>query len=178
VTVRRGPAVLAGLVVAVAGAGCGGDDSRAPAPTPTPKLQAELSKPVHLLGTYSLEGHRRRVDVQIGFDNLTDPYRSATTAPSRGIRLVAVHLQVLNHGRDPFPLDWARFRGYDQRGRALPAGTESTPVRKTVADRPVRGQVLTSVAAFRVPRGSRLGSIRMYSIVDLWRFKARWQLTP
>jgi hypothetical protein len=30
---------------------------------------------------------------------------------------------------------------------------------------------------FTVPRGRRLASIRMTSIVSAWRFRARWTLT-
>jgi hypothetical protein len=157
VTGRRAPAALAALVAAVAAAGCG--SGGAPPPDPVVTLRTKLSQPVRLSGSYVLENRRHRAAAEIAFDNLTDPSRSSTGAPTRGTRMVAAQLQVLNRGPDPFPLDWARFRGYDERGRPLPAGTESTPVRKTVADRPVRGQVLSSVTAFRVPRGARLASI-------------------
>jgi hypothetical protein len=177
VTGSRAAAVVAALGLAFAAGACSSGDD-APAPEPPVTLSTKLSQPVRLDGSYLLDGRRRRVDAQIAFDHLTDPYRAAMSAPSPGTRLVAVQLQVLNRGRDPFPLEWARLRGYDERGRALPSGTQSTPVRKTVPDRPVRGQVLTSFTAFRVPRGARLASIRMSSIVRLWRFNARWELTP
>jgi hypothetical protein len=43
-------------------------------------------------------------------------------------------------------------------------------------DRPVRGQALSAITAFEVPRGRRLASIRMTSIVKLWPFRARWKV--
>jgi len=161
------------LLAAAAAAGCSSDDPPADPPAPP---GPELSEPVRLQGSYTVEGKRRRVDAQLAFDNLIDPYRSSLSAPEPGTRLVAVQLHVLNSGPEPFPLDWARLRGYDGRGRALPPGTQSTPLRKTAPDRPVRGQVLTAVTAFRVPRGRRLAEIRMRSIVRLWAFRARWNL--
>lgn len=110
------------------------------------------------------------------FDNVVDPYRGGALVPPANTRFVGAQLHILNRGRDPFPIQWARFRGYDARGRPLPAGTQSTPLRKSMPTRPVRGQVLTSITAFTVPRGRRLASIRMTSIVRLWRFQARWKL--
>ena len=58
----------------------------------------------------------------------------------------------------------------------LPPGTQSTPLRRTMPGRRVRGKLLTSITAFKVPRGRRLATIRMTSIVKLWAFRARWSV--
>jgi hypothetical protein len=176
--VRLAACVASAALAALLAAACGGSDEPAAERPAATTLASSLSKPVRVRGTYVLDGRRRKVDALIGFDNRTDPYRGSVTAPAPGSRMVSVQLHVLNRGRDPFPLDWARFRGYDERGEPLPPGTESTPLRKTAPRLPVKGQVLTTVAAFAVPRGHQLASIRMRSIVDLWRFGARWTLRP
>jgi hypothetical protein len=137
---------------------------------------ASLAGSVALRNSYEFEGRPRHVDAQIALDNVIDPYRGLVTATDPGERLVAVRLRLLNHGRDPFPLEWARFKGYDVRGRALAAGTQSTPLRKSLPDRPVRGQTLTSLMAFRVPERRKLASVRMTSVVELWAFRGRWRL--
>ena len=112
---------------------------------------------MHLQGEYTLNGRAHRVDARIGFDHVIDPYRAIASAPPPKTRFVGAQLHLLNRGPDPFPIQWARFRGYDEeRGRPLPAGTQSTPLRKTMPDRPVRGQVLTQITGFTVPRGRRL----------------------
>jgi hypothetical protein len=131
---------------------------------------------VRLKGEYSQDGRERRVDARLAFDNVIDPYRAVVLTPPPNARFVGAQLHILNRGRDPFPIQWARFRGYDERGRPLPAGTQSTPLRKAMPNRPARGQVLTSIIALTVPRGGRLASIRMTSIVRLWPFRARWTL--
>ena len=107
---------------------------------------------------------------------MIDPYRTLVTVPDAGERLVAVRLSLLNRGRDPFPSEWANFQGYGPRGRRLRPGTQGTPLRKSLPDRPVRGQRLTRLMAFRVPDGERLASVRMSSSVELWPFRARWRL--
>jgi hypothetical protein len=165
------------LVALAAGAvflGCGGDDGSSPGVAgPAPP---KLSNAVRLRHGYRFAGRRRRVDAQVSFGNVVDPYRSLSTSPGPNARFVAAQLRILNRGRDPFPIRWARFRGYDERGRPLPPGTQSTPLRRTMPDRPLRGQALTSLTAFVVPRGRRLESIRMTSIVRVWPFRARWTL--
>jgi hypothetical protein len=175
---RRGtrvvPATVTALAVAAALPACSGDDDssaeRAPAPPP------QLTNAVRLKGGYTLNGRAHRVDARIGFDHVIDPYRASASAPPPKARFVGAQLHLLNRGQDPFPIQWARFRGYDERGRPLPAGTQSTPLRRSMPDRPVRGQVLTQITGFTVPRGRRLASIRLSSIVDAWRFRARWTL--
>lgn len=171
---RRSLLVLAALAAAGGLAACSGDDDSTARKAETPGPQ--LTNAVRLQGEYTLNGRPHRVDAQIAFDHVVDPYRSIASAPPADTRFAGAQLQILNRGPDPFPIQWARFRGYDERGRPLPAGTQSTPLRKTMPDRPVRGQVLSSITAFTVPQGRRLSSIRMTSIVDVWRFRARWTL--
>jgi hypothetical protein len=165
------------LVVAAAAAplaSCSGDDdsTSSKAAPAVPRLE----NAARLQGEYMQNGRAHRVDARIAFDHVIDPYRSATIAPVPDARIVGAQLRILNTGPDPFPIQWAHFRGYDERGRPLPAGTQSTPLRRTMPDRPVRGQVLSSITGFTVPQGRRLASIRMSSIVDVWRFHARWTL--
>jgi hypothetical protein len=175
--IARRPGVLLVLLALVAAplASCSGDDddstasNAAPAPPRLPDAQ-------RLRGEYTLNGRAHRVDARIAFDHVIDPYRNAALAPAPNTRLVGAQLRILNTGPDPFPMQWARFRGYDERGRPLPEGTQSTPLRKTMPSRPLRGQVLSSITGFTVPHGRRLASIRMTSIVDAWRFHARWTL--
>ena len=171
---RRPQLVLAALAAAAGLAGCSGDDDAPVEKAPAPP--AQLTNARHLQGEYTLNGRAHRVDARIGFDHVIDPYRAIASAPPPKTRFVGAQLHLLNRGPDRFPIQWARFRGYDERGRPLPAGTQSTPLRKTMPDRPVRGQVLTQITGFTVPRGRRLASIRMSSIVDVWRFRARWTL--
>jgi len=166
--------VLAALAAAAALGSCSGDDDSPADPAPAPRPR--LSNAVHLQEEYSMDGRVRRVDARIAFDNVVDPYRGVALVPPGDARFVGAQLHILNRGRNPFPIRWARLRGYDERGRSLPAGTQSTPLRKSMPNRPVRGQVVTQVTAFTVPRGRRLASIRMTSIVRLWRFRARWTL--
>jgi hypothetical protein len=160
--------LAAGLCAAAAAfTSCSGSEQQS---TPKPAL----SGAVRLHGDYSLLGRRHRVDAEVALGKVVDPYRSLVVpAPPNG-RLVAVQLRIRNRARDAFPLRWARFHARDERGRPLPAAVYSTPVRKTVPDRPVRGQVLASLVAFQVPRGRRIGTVRMTSIVRLWPFRARW----
>jgi hypothetical protein len=165
--------VLVALAASAVVLGCGGDDDSSSGSAAAPP---KLANAVRLKGDYRFAGRRRHVDAQVSFDDVVDPYRSLSTSPGPNARFVAAQLRIMNRGRDPFPIQWARFRGYDERGRALPPGTQSTPLRRTMPDRPVRGQVLTSITAFMVPRGRRLDSIRMTSIVKLWPFRARWSL--
>ena len=153
--------------------GCGGDDSPSGSTAAAPR---KLSNAVRLQGDYPFGGRRRRVDAQVSFEHVVDPYRSLSTSPGSNARFVAAQLRIMNRGRDPFPIQWARFRGYDERGRPLPPGTQSTPLRRTMPGRRVRGQLLTSITAFKVPRGRRLATIRMTSIVKLWAFRARWSV--
>jgi hypothetical protein len=165
---------LAAFLTAAALASCSDDDDSQGEPVPPP--QPRLADTVRLQHQYRQGGRVRRVDAWMAFDNVTDPHRSSVLVPPPGARLVGAQLRILNRGPDPFPIRWARFRGYDQRGRPLPAGTRSTPLRRSMPNRPVRGQVLTSISAFTVPRGRRLASIRMRSIVRVWQFSARWTL--
>lgn len=172
-TACRPPLAIAAVAAAAVLASCAGDDD-----PPHGSSTAGRSQPanaVRLQREYTVRGRDRRVDARLSFDNVIDPYRSIAVPP-KDARYAGAQLHILNRGPDPFPIRWARFRGYDERGRPLPAGTQSTQLRRTMPDRPVRGQVLTSVVAFTVPRGRRLASIRMTSIVRLWRFRARWTL--
>jgi hypothetical protein len=164
------------LVALAAGAvfpSCGGDDSSSGGAAAAPHGR---SNAVRLQGDYTFAGRRRRVDAQVSFDHVVDPVRSLVVSPGPNARFVGAQLRIVNQGRDPFPIRWARFRGYDERGRPLPPGTQSTPLRRTMPDRPVRGQALSAITAFEVPRGRRLASIRMTSIVKLWPFRARWKV--
>jgi hypothetical protein len=174
VTPVRLSAALAALAVSALLVGCGGDDDSSSGDSPA--AGPKLPNAVRLQGDYTHNGRPRHVDAQMAFDAFADPYRSGLIPPVPNARFVAAQLRILNRGRDPFPLQWARFRGYDELGRALPPGTQSTPLRRTMPDRRVRGQVLTSITAFQVPRGRRLASIRMTSIVQVWPFRARWTL--
>jgi hypothetical protein len=168
--------VLAALAATAAAlASCSGDDDSATGTSPS--QPPRVSNAVRLERHYTVNGRSRRVDARIGFDHAIDPYRAIAAVAPPGTRLVGAQLHLANSGPDPFPMRWARFRGYDERGRPLPAGTQSTPLRRTMPDRPVRGQVLTQIMGFTVPRGRRLASIRMTSIVSAWRFRARWTLT-
>ncbi len=171
---RRPLLVLVALAAAAGLGACSGDDDstgrKASAPPP------QLANAVRLQGEYTLNGRAHRVDARIGFGHVIDPYRAIASEPPPKTRFVGAQLHLLNRGPDPFPIQWARFRGYDERGRPLPAGTQSTPLRRSMPDRPVRGQVLTQIIGFTVPRARRLASIRMSSIVDVWRFRARWTL--
>jgi hypothetical protein len=162
------------IVAAAALPACGGDDS-APAGT-TQATAPTVAGGEQLKGEYTQGGRERHVDAQIAFGRVIDPYRAGVIAAAPDARFVGVQLKMLNRGRDPFPFEWARFQGYDERGRALPAGTQSTPLQKTMPGRPVRGQLLASIVAFTVPRGRRLAEIRMTSIVRLWQFRARWAI--
>jgi hypothetical protein len=153
---------------------CGGEDS-GPAGT-TQAAAPKITGGEQLKGEYTQGGRERQVNAQIAFGRLIDPYRAGVITAPPDARFVGVQLKLLNSGRDPFPFEWARFQGYDERGRALPAGTQNTPLQKTMPGRPVRGQLLASIVAFTVPRGRRLAEIRMTSIVRLWQFHARWEI--
>ena len=171
---RRPQLALAALAATAGLASCSGDDDSSAEKAPGPRPQ--LTNAVRLQGEYALNGRDRRVDARISFDHVIDPYRAIAVEPPPNARFAGAQLHILNRGPDPFPIRWARFRGYDERGRPLPAGTQSTPLRRSMPDRPVRGQVLTQITGFTVPRGRRLASIRMTSIVRAWRFRARWTL--
>ena len=129
-----------------------------------------------LQGEYTLNARAHRVDARIGFGHVIDPYRAI--ASSRRRRRASWALSSTSSTAAPTRSrsSGLAFRGYDERGRPLPAGTQSTPLRRSMPDRPVRGQVLTQIIGFTVPRGRRLALIRMSSIVDVWRFRARWTL--
>jgi hypothetical protein len=167
---------LAAAALAAVGtlSACGGDDPTpaGTSPAPVPKVAGAE----HLKGEYTQAGEERSVDAQIAFGKVIDPYRTGVITAPPDARFVGVQLKILNRGADPFPFEWARFQGYDERGRPLPPGTQSTPLQKTMPGRPVRGQILASIVAFTVPRGRRLAEIRMTSIVRLWRFHARWTI--
>jgi hypothetical protein len=170
-----GVAALAPCLAWTGCAGTGEAPEKATQPTPA-HGPAHLDGAVRLRGRYEFEGRSRSVDAEVAVDHPIDPFRASVAAREPGERLVAVRLRLLNRGRDSFPADWARFRGYDGRGRVLAAGTQGTPLRKSLPDRAVRGQTLTSLVAFRVPRRRKLASVRMSSIVELWDFRARWRL--
>jgi hypothetical protein len=170
-----GVGLLLGAAAGAAACDSGGDEPRSTGRDTTVEAARPGANAVRLRRSYTF-GRRRQVDAEISFGDPIDPYRQSVQAPVPGTRMVAVRMGVLNRGRDAFPLGWAVLQGYDERGRPLPAGTESTPLRKTRPERPARGQLLTRLTAFRVPRGRRLASIRMSSGVNLWRFRARWSV--
>jgi hypothetical protein len=86
-------------------------------------------------------------------------------------------MRYVDRGGDPFPREWARFEATDERGAVYP-GAVRTPPRRLYAGRRARGGPLFQTIGFAVPRGTRLASVHMTSIVRLWAFDVTWRLRP
>jgi len=158
------------LLAALALAGCGGGDGDATpaATTPAQALPRGLAAPVSLRKTYPFEGRTRRVDTVAVPGSLLDPWRTPAVPVPEGARLVAAQLTWLDRGRDPFPREWARYAGRDDTGAPL-ARTFLGPARRD-------GRLTVQPVGFVVGAGRRLAEVRMTSIVDVWRFHAKWRL--
>jgi len=100
---------------------------------------------------------------------LRNPYLSVP----RGKRAFRLALRWEDHGRDPFPFEWARFslRGG---GRAPGAAFSHTPIRRLSPTD--KRSPRTTILTFLVPDGFRPRELRVASIVAAWRFRARWRL--
>ncbi len=163
-------AVVAGLLAA-APAGCGGDSS--------PQHDAgaagtRLSSPARLRSSYTFAGRTRSVDAQIQPATVIDPWRPPLAIAPAGQRWVGITMRYLNRGRDPFPREWARFEATDERGAVHPGSVREPPRRLFVGR---RGPLFQTIG-FAVPRQTRLASVHMTSIVELWPFDVTWRLRP
>jgi hypothetical protein len=163
-------AIVAGLLAA-APAGCGDDES--------PQRGAgaggtQLSSPTRLRSSYALAGRERSVDTLIQPVTAIDPWRPPLAVAPAGERWVGITMRYVDRGRNPFPREWARFEATDERGAVHP-GAVRAPPRRLYAGR--RGPLFQTIG-FAVPRGTRLASVHMTSIVKLWAFDVTWRLRP
>lgn len=170
---RRSCAAIAATLLV---AGCGGEERRASLRGTGPFAEA-IAAPVRLRGDYVFNGRRRHVDVRIAPVGVIDPYEPPAITPGRGRRLIGVQYVFVDGGPDPFPREWASFGALDDHGRRLAGGAYASELRKPYPSRPRRGQPLTQILAFEVPEGRRLGAVTLGSIVALWPFRGRWDLS-
>jgi hypothetical protein len=164
-------AVAAGVLVAALVA-CGGDaDPSRESGSARPKL----SSPARLRSTYVLAGRARRVDSVVEPVTILDPWRPPLAVAPAGRRWIGVTVRYVDRGEDPFPRAWARFEAAGSGGAVYPGAVRSPPHR-LYAGRDQRGNPLFQTIGFAVPRGKRLATLHMTSIVQLWPFDVSWRL--
>lgn len=106
---------------------------------------------------------------------MRDPAPDPLLILPRGTRPVLVVVALQDLGRDTFPFQILVMTGTDSAGhRGPPAGqTGPAPIRPE-APRPRADMRL--YLRFAVPRGRRLRSIEIRSLLAAWPFHLRWQL--
>ncbi len=149
---RRG---LAALVGAVLLAGCGGGNDDAPV------VEAVTLERAYTDG----RGEAREVDAALSLNAVYAPERDVPVTLPSGTSAVLADVDVVNRGRDPFPLEWAVFTARTRDGRTLDEKLRQGPRRVTDEE-----QVVS--VGFAVPEGDEITQVRMRSIVDLWPFRA------
>jgi hypothetical protein len=159
-------------------AGCG-DDKRAKAPAPVRSASDSLRGPAPALGQPLVFRkryffmRRRQVEAVLTPSAFTARVNDPYLYVPRGQRPFRLALRWEDRGRDPFPLDWARFslRG---EGRAPRPGFSYSPIRRISPTD--KSSPKTTILTFLVPRAFHPRELRISSIVRLWKFRARWRL--
>lgn len=152
--------------------------SRAPVTVPAPRSMRGIPPPpgssVLLRRTYGFGGRVRSVDSAVAVKPLTAPVRDPSSGASGGRRPLRFSVRIDDRGRDPLPVRWARFTLVSSAGARV-SGYSQTPVRRLSPDR--RGSPRATTLTFVVPAGFTPAQIRLSSIVGIWPFAARWQVT-
>lgn len=154
--------VLPALVAAVFLAGCGGDGIDG----------AEFGDFASLERTYTdARGERREVDAMLTLNAVYPAEREVPVTVPSGTQAVLADVDIVNGGRDPFPLEWAVFTARTREGRTLDEKLRQGPRRVTDDE-----QVVS--VGFAVPEGDEVTQVRMRSIVDVWPFRAELDSPP
>ena len=155
---RRLPVALCGAVLLL---GCGGGND---AP--------DVVEAVTLERAYTDgRGEQREVDATLSLNAVYPVAREVPVTLPSGTSAVLADVDIINSGRDPFPLEWAVFTAKTREGRTLDEKLRQGPRRVTDDE-----QVVS--VGFAVPEGDEITRVQLRSIVDLWRFRAALDPPP